>query len=183
MLQSKAPLFLYEVDLDTFKKTLDKDMGIILRNAIREWLRVVITSVRRAPYTVGGDSFPVQTGAAKAALKPVARIVRMALSLGHAPKRPNETSKGEASARLEVRDDKSDPFTFIYRFSWGSDLVQWVINESNAMGYRYGSRTPWNAIKKADKAFEDTVRKQVRERLKAYARNKNGILRIRRKNG
>lgn len=183
MLQSNTPIVIYEIDLKSFKKTLDKDMGIILRNAIREWLRVVTTTIRRAPYTVGGDNFPVQTGAAKAALKPLARIVRHALALGHAPKRPNHISKGQASSSFTIRDDKSDPFSFIYRFEWSTDLVQWVINESNTMNYKFGSRTPWHAIKKADKAFNDSVRKQVKERFRAYARLEGGVLKVRKKNG
>lgn len=183
MLQSKAPLVIYEVDLKSFTKTLDKDMGIILRNAIREWLKVVTTTVRRAPYTVGGDSFPVQTGAAKAALKPLARVIRHALSLGHAPKRPDHTAKGAASSSFTIRDDKSHPLSFIYRFSWSTDLIQWIINETYSMNYPFGSRTPWNAIKKADAAFNASVRKQVKERLNAYARLEGGLLKVRKKNG
>lgn len=165
MLSSKTKLFRVKVDEGKLLKKIDREMSIILREAVRVWLRTVLKVVRRAPHTVG-DNFPIQTGAAKASLRPLARSVRVAIPIRPAKKRPNLTAEGEASSSFEIRDDRTHPLSFKYRFNWNTDLEHFLLNEFNSMGYKKGSRTPWNAIQKADIAATKYIQQAVRKRLK-----------------
>lgn len=154
----------YTFDEVKFTKTLDREMGIILRGAIKVWIRVVLHSIKNAPHTVG-DSFPIQTGAAKATIRPIARYVKVAVPIRPAPKRPNLISKGESSTSFNVQDDKTSPMTFEYRFDWSTDLEHFVLNEFNKVA-RVRSTTPWHSTVAAHKAVKIYIRQEVKKRLR-----------------
>lgn len=164
MLEVTGKFTPYSFDGVKFTKKLDKEMGIILRGAIKVWIKTILHTVKRAPHTVG-DTFPIQTGAAKASIRPIARYVRVAIPIRPAPKRPNLISKGEASSSFNVQDDKTNPKSFEYRFNWSTDLEHFLLNEFNKMP-QVRSETPWKVTVAARKAVQIYIRQEVKKRLR-----------------
>ena len=168
MLQVNAKFSFPEFDADAWTKTLDKEMGVILRGAVKVWLRTVLRTVSGAPHTVG-DSFPIQTGRAKASLRPIARMVRVAIPIRPAKGRPDLTSRGESSSQFSILDDKTAPKTYEYRFSWGTDLEHFIWNEFNYSS-RVISKTPWKVTVAANLAARLYIRQDVKKRLSGSLR-------------
>lgn len=166
MLKVVGSLRKVEFDGDKFTKALDREMSIILRGAIKVWLDTVVRTIKSAPYTVG-DSFPIQTGQAKATLQPIARYVRKALPISPAPGRPNLISQGLSKTSFDVSDDKSSPGKFEYHFEWETHVTHMLLNEFNHIA-RVTSSTPWKATVAGHKAATAYIRGEVRRRLKKF---------------
>lgn len=138
-----------------YLKTLDRRLGVIIRQAAREWLRAVLKSVPAR----GG--FPVVTGAAKSTLVPLGRVLRVAV-----PVRPvgrkDRREEGENSSKFKIVDDSvGGNKKYVYSFEWSTDLLHYYINEF----YGYIPHAPWNTTEAGEEAFvayvEDALNREL----------------------
>lgn len=139
-------------------KTLDRVMGQMIREAAREWLRAVLMSVPAR----GG--FPVWSGAAKSTLVPLGRFLRINVPVHPDTKAPDRRALGEASQTFHIRDDKSDPMSFVYEFEWSTDLLHYYINEFFGV---IPSAMPngWRTAEAGERAFLDYLATTLPRRL------------------
>lgn len=121
MLEFSQALKLLEFDQKRHTKTLDRIMGQCIREAAREWLRAWMR--RNKP--------PVETGMARAALKPLGRFLRVAVPISPTRKPyysklegvMQEPASGEAASYHNIDDDRNHPGRFTeYRFEWATDI-------------------------------------------------------------
>lgn len=154
-------------DVGGFTKTLDMRMGEVVREAARQWLRAVITSV---PSARDGD-FPVYTGMAKASLIPLGRFLRVAVPV-HPIKqyKDKNMTKGIAAGRAPrggwVRDDHTHPMTFVYSFKWQSAVDHYETNELTDNGWaNLIAHRPWNTLEAGNAAFRNHVREAIHRKL------------------
>lgn len=140
-------------------------MGQIVREAAREWLRTMLEQ----------GVAPVETGMAKAALVPVGRILRNVGGLGISPTRKPYFSKleggtqdigfGESKTSVTIRDDKSNPLTFVYEFEWTTEVLHYWLRQ-----YYNGPAIPGeDALPQAEDAFLQHVNATLARRLPHFA--------------
>lgn len=163
--------FYIDFDQVAYTKTLDRIMGQIIREAARNWLRAVLTSVPER------EGFPVLTGAAKSTLSPLGRMLRVAVPVipvarpsrqyfdkrrGKTYTRKSETTivdrraEGQASQQFLLISNN-----FNYTFEWSTDLLHYFINE-------YFGRipfAPWHTLEKGARAFADYANNAILTRL------------------
>lgn len=151
--------FLPELNFDeiSYKKTLDKKLGVIIREAARLWLREIITHI------------PVETGMAKATLQPLGRFLRVAVDVR--PKRKPYYSDLEGTVQFDgagrlrqkfiLTDDKSNPLNFIYEFEWSTSVLHYWLEEF----YRGAALSGPEAIDAADSVFITYLRTEVNKRI------------------
>lgn len=144
---------------ERLNKTLDRVMGQIIREAAREWLRALVVHI------------PVQTGMAKGALQPLGRFLRVAV-----PVRPvrkpyyskleggiSEPGFGAQKTDFYFRDDKSHPMSFIYEFTWSTDVLHYWLQE-----FYNGKAIPGEiAMRDAEEAFQLHIVNAINRRLPA----------------
>ena len=70
MFSFKSGLSIVNLDLDKYNKALRKELGIVLHNGAKIWLREWIKL-----------GIPVETGMAKAALQPLGKFLRVAVDI------------------------------------------------------------------------------------------------------
>lgn len=138
--------------------TWDKIMGQIVRAAAAKWLRAVLKS-----------SIPVETGMAKAALQPLGRVVHVAISIR--PSREPYYSKleggiqspetGAEAMEFLIRDDKSNPLSFLYAFEWSTTILHYWTTKF----YNGKATNGQAAIAAGDEAFKEHVRTTIKRRL------------------
>jgi len=160
LLVFKLQLGALKWDRINYTKTLDRRLGQIIRQAAREWLKTVIKSIE--------GSFPVETGMAAGSLIPMARKLRVAFSVR--PTRKPYYSKLEGGVQslqagmreqnFYLRDDKTNPMSFIYEFEWTSTVVHYTINESYPIPF-VKSETPWHTRRAGDAAAEAYIQKWI----------------------
>lgn len=136
-------------------KRTDVILGGIIRQAAREWLRAVLKSVPAR----GG--FPVVTGGAISTLKPLGRLLRVAVNNTPRPDthgrfRGDRRALGENSQQFEI--DASGPE---YAFSWSTDLLHYYINEF----YGFVPNAPWDTMSAGRDAFIAYVDKALKTRI------------------
>lgn len=117
MLSFNAQLDLVFEDVN-FTKTMDRVLGQIFRESVRDWLRELLLHV------------PVETGMAKAALQPLGRFLRVAVDIK--PTRAPYYSKlegmmqniqsGTEMQMFELVDNKTNPMTLVYSFTFILDI-------------------------------------------------------------
>ena len=148
-----------------FTKTLDRVVGQVLRQAIRAWLKAVLNSINsRDAYTLG-DSFPIKTGEAKGSLMPLGRALRVAMSVNPKPGEENKVLEGESQGKFYIRDDKSHPLSFKYRFNFSTGVVHFQTNEKIGRNNKRGSKTPWKSLEAGDKAFHNWINSHLQKRI------------------
>lgn len=155
MMTFESSLPIMSLDVKRHTKTLDRVMGQIIREAAREWLRAILTSVN--------GSFPVLTGAAKSTLKPLGRFLRVAVPVTPQPDkngrwRGDRRSLGEASSSFEIIDRN-----FEYSFTWSTDLLHYYLNEF--FDIATVSSSPWHSLEAGERAFLDYVDKALATRV------------------
>lgn len=150
--------------LDTigYKARLDRTMGQIIREAARRWLRTVVVEV------------PVETGMAKASLLPLGRFLRNVGGLSIHPTREPYYSKTEGGMQspetgeqrgmdFEIRDDRSNPHSFVYGFYWKADILHYWLSH-----YYNGPAVPGEeVIEEADRVLWAYIDQAVATRLPA----------------
>jgi hypothetical protein len=168
MLGVTGKLRVADFDYDKFTKTLDKEMGIILRGAVKVWVRTLLHTIRGAPHTVG-DTFPIQTGRAKASIRPIARYARVPLPIRPAPGKKDQSATGEQQSEFNVSDDKTRPRSFEYSFHWETHVQHFLENEFKKVSYIKSTHPHgWKATIAARKAADAYIKKEVRQRLKKF---------------
>ena len=157
MVGSGKEIDLFNTDLTKYTKTLDRIMGQILRESARVWLRTIIT---------GG--VPVETGMAKATLVPLGRFLNNVGGLAINPSRRPYYSKLEGTvASPSAGEEKSefnlkmDDGTFIYEFSWSTEVLHYWLSQ-----FYGGKATPGEELlDRADEAFYVNFFNTVGQRL------------------
>lgn len=159
MLYFESSLSTLHVPRERLTKTLDRILGQIIREAAREWLRALVVEV------------PVQTGMAKGALQPLGRFLRVAVPIrpirkpyySHLEGGEQTISFGAEKTEFVIKDDKSNGGSFIYEFSWSTDVLHYWLSQ-----YYRGKALPGDiAIQKADDAFLQHVQSTIDRRLPA----------------
>lgn len=149
-----------KMDLPRYHKTLDRIVGQIFRESIRDWLRVILE--------VG---VPVETGMAKAALEPVGRFLNRVGGLQINPTRKPYYSKleggvqspdlGREKSSFNVRDDKSHPLTFIYTFEWSTSVLHWYFAQFYNGARPAGEEILPEAAQKFDQVFAGRLQQRL----------------------
>lgn len=147
-------------DAPRYTKTLDRIIGQIIRESARQWLRSMLTS-----------GIPVETGMAKAALVPLGRFLNNVGGLSIAPTRKSYYSKleggrqtigfGEQKQDFKIRDDKSNPLSFLYEFEWSTTIAHFYLEQF----YNGTAQSPQVSIIAADNAFERHMFNALEKRL------------------
>lgn len=140
-----------------YSATLDKELGRIIREAAREWLRAVLTSVPSR----GG--FPVVTGAAKSTLVPLGRILRVSVPVRPQPDkngyyRGDRRAEGQREQKFRIVDDNNKGRKYIYSFEWSTTLLHYYLNE---FGLVHGNA--WESVERGREAFMDYVNSALRK--------------------
>lgn len=129
MLNFRRELRAYNFNLRKYSQALDKRMGQILRQGVREWLRYLISVV------------PVNTGAAISTLQPVAAFLKRVpvlippgLTLTEPYSRPElpyviSPESGRDLSAFTITDDKTAPGTFVYSFFWETEILHYWLRE------------------------------------------------------
>lgn len=154
MLEFSGELPHINFDRVAYTKKLDKTMGLIVREAARQWLRAILLSIPSR----GG--FPVLTGAAKSTLVPLGRFLRVAVpvtptvGVRDGRYRGDRRAEGADSSEFEIVDDKNGGIDNGYSFEWSSDLLHYYINEFYTSNV---PEAPWHTLEKGEQAFYDYV--------------------------
>jgi hypothetical protein len=158
MLQIIGGISRIDIDIKRYTKTLDKIMGQIMREAAREWLRAVLTSVN-------GD-FPVWSGAAKSTLVPLGRFLGKVNSY----LRVNPKAEARQDRRAEGEQKSEYVLTssgFDYIFAWSTTLRHFETNEDNEIPFIKSS--PWHSLEAGRDAYEAYIKVALRKRLPKIA--------------
>ena len=110
---------------DVSRRT-DRILGQTIREAARQWLRAWLA-----------EGVPVETGMAKGTLRPLGRFLRVSVSIKPVRKPyfsvlegvVQKISSGEEKSEFQIRDDKSDPGSFIYEFHWATEVLHYMERE------------------------------------------------------
>lgn len=159
------------LDAERYTKTLDKIMGQMIREAAREWLRGVLKAVPSR----GG--FPVITGAARSTLVPLGRFLKQVPITVTPVGKWDRRDLGERMQKFEIKDDRSSPMSFLYKFEWSSDLWWYYINEYNTslssvpkgVNPNPVASAPWQTLDAGQRAFERYVAIALDKRLPRLA--------------
>lgn len=162
MIEFKNAFFFLELESFRYTKTLDLKCGQIIREGAREWLRAVIKRV------------PVQTGAARSTLIPLSRVLREPFAVTPVRKW-DRRALGESKNTFTVKDDRTNPMSFVYEFSWSSDLVWYEINEYQKaiFGHRGVNpypvaSAPWHSLEAGRDAFFRHINTTMQHRLPKF---------------
>lgn len=161
MLEFTAPIRFVEFNQQQFSKTISKELGRILRQGARIWLRRMVIEV------------PVETGAAKGALKPLGTFLRVAVPIR--PRRRPYFSKlergiqspelGASRSRFEIIDDRVTLFGGLYSFTWSTEILHYYLSI-----YYNGNAIPGErVIEEARADFLNFVRIELARRLPTLA--------------
>lgn len=162
MIEIHYDLNLIEFDDKKYSETVKKRIGATFRQAIRMWLRYILTHTP----SVDGPGFPSQTGTILGSIQPLGRILRVAV--------PNPVIKrdfskwADASQRGPSAGARAVKFTIDdtgpeYRFEWSTQVLHHYLNEFFKV--RTVSTTPWKVIDKANLVFEDYLKENVPKTL------------------
>lgn len=145
---------------ERYLRDTERRLAKLVKEAAREWLIAVLNAISGAPYTVG-DSFPVQTGEAKASLLPVATILNRSgygvdVPLGTAPGRENRAAQGRSQGYVKLGPSGN---RFDYVFEFRTSVLHFAWNEDNVAPSRLNiqSSTPWYAFVAGSIAFENFI--------------------------
>jgi len=111
--------------VDVSRRT-DRILGQTIREAARKWLRAWLA-----------EGVPVETGMAKGTLRPLGRFLRVSVNIrpirkpyySHLEETIQDVGAGEAKSEFEIKDDKSDPGSFIYEFQWSTTVLHYMEHE------------------------------------------------------
>jgi len=144
----------------------------VIKEATREFLITVLQAVTGAPHTVGGGSFPVQTGEAAGSLKPIATVLgrsQLSVDFSITPGvdtrykdgrlRPNRESLGRSQGHVQLGETGQN---MIFVFNYSTDVLHFRINELTGMNYPHGSDTPWKVLALGFAAFEAYIDKHLK---------------------
>ena len=171
MLQVSRGLSTINLDSKRFTRTLDRVLGQIIREAARKWLRSILTK-----------GVPVETGMAKGSLAPLGRFLKNVGGLGISPTRPPYSNKldglhtvqrGEELSDFRIRDDKSNPLTFIYDFEWSTSVLHYYQKKYYKGKFLSGEES----IPEANAVFDAFIVEALNRRLPNlvdYIRFENG---------
>ncbi|RLF64634.1 MAG: hypothetical protein DRN30_05230 [Thermoplasmata archaeon] len=133
------------IDDKGYKKELDTEMQLLLRDAAKEFVRATLTKI------------PVQTGMAASTLKPLGRHLGMLLkvSANRPPRKVKNPSaknynksaaRGEAFQRFEFFETH-----FRYTFVFSTTLYHYYLNE--LLSIQNVASSPWGSLKVGSEAF------------------------------
>lgn len=167
MIKITQTLDFLEFDQVKFTKTLDRTLGQIIREAAREWLREMLSL-----------GIPVETGMAKATLVPLGRFLNNVGGLQINPTRKPYYSKLEGSIQsvengmsegaqdFHIRDDHSDPLSFVYEFEWSTTILHYWLAEF----YNGKAIVGEGAVKIAEYKMRKYIASSVKKRLPTLAK-------------
>ena len=167
MLKARINFSRVKLDQRRYFREVDRVIRKVLREAMRAFLTTVLNHIKGAKHTTGGDSFPVQTGEAKASLMPLGRVIQMSVPVTPAANRKNRVAVGKAKGRGAFTPLKR---RFNYKYTFSTRVVHFEINEENYSPIPT-SATPWGAIaagREAFKEYVDTHLKEQMPRIKDY---------------
>lgn len=147
MLQFKGGLSRIKFEKKKYLKSLEKAVGEVFRQAIREWLRSVILNV------------PVKTGHARGSLKPLGAFLRVAVPIKPKAGERNKSGTGANQSKFIIIDDKTNPGQGKFVFEWRSDVFHYYLNE---FGFVHG---PWGSIEAGEQAFFNYLETNLERRL------------------
>lgn len=132
-------------------KTLDQELGEILVEGTRAWVRTVISVV------------PSWTGESRGSIQPIADLVGVPVFIKVAPSAPgNRVSRGRAKGTARMIKSKG-----VFQFQWNSRVLHFAFNEvanANLYGLNLINPGPYESQKKGKEAFF----KAVTPMLKSY---------------
>jgi hypothetical protein len=157
VLEVTGGLGFIDFDKVSYTKTLDRVLGQIIREAARQWLKAVLTSVPER----GG--FPVLTGAAKSTLVPLGRVLRVAVPVRPVPAKGRNVVVDRRADGIQSQQFTLTSKNFEYEFSWSTDLLHYYLNETFPMlQVKY---TPWESVKQGNAAFITFLEAAIQRRL------------------
>ncbi len=154
MLKFKSKLNTVKLDQAAYTKTLDKQLGIIIREAAREWLRAVIT------FAPSRGGFPVWSGMAKSTLKPLGRFLRVAVPVTPEEGAPDRRSMGEEDSSFEISDTNGK-----YTFAWSNTVFHYYLHEFGLVARNTEPKGPWQSIKHGERAMIRYVEQALVKKL------------------
>lgn len=182
MLKARSPSFSIVPTAKGKHLTRDTKKQIlrVLQGGVRAWLEAVLhaPAFANAPNTIA-DDFPIQTGAAKSTLVPIARYVNFALPVTPAQGRIDRRDEGERSATFDALEGGTDKNRGEYRIIWQTTLAHFLVNETtNVTDFPLRTSTPWGAISLGNKAFNKYVKLNLPDWFaKNYVFEKNYYMR------
>lgn len=163
MIQFTGRLYKLDFDVKGYRKSYDDEMKIQMRQAAREWLRAVYPHV------------PVYTGMARSSLKPLGRLLKVAIPItqsknGRKRERPGYSrSDGEAQGVFSFGDNENG----VYTFSFDTQVLHYYLNDTfdtkGAGMFNLINKTPWESAEYGEKAFRTYVEKVMPGRLPRIA--------------
>ena len=156
MWSNAAQLFDFELTLRSseYSKRFGIIVGQVFRQAIRAWLRTIITTTQG----VLDSDFPVKTGTAKATLKPIGRLLRVAVPISPKIKAKGRgPGVGEAAASWDIVDTG-----LILTFDWTPGILWYYINEVRTKSKWH---QPWNSMRRGGEAFTEWIDRELKRRM------------------
>lgn len=162
----------------TYLRDTKRAIQRIMKDAARVFLTTVLHHIKDAPHTSGGDTFPVQTGEAKASLIPLARLLNVALPISPATRgktgklRPNRVAEGKSKGKAFIGELNRN---FIYKFDFQTAVRHFITNEDEFSPIP-ATATPWKAIA----AGHAAAKKHIEENVDSLPKIKSYIIREKR---
>lgn len=151
--KGRLALAYLEINTDRYNKTLEEEVNIQLRQAVRAWLRVLVEE----------GAIPVWTGTAKGVFLPLGKFLRVAI-----PIRPIKNKKGfgpdvgaKSSTYAFTRVGNKYTFEFIHSIGY------LAANEEARLKPPIKLRQPgpYNAFKRAGEAYDKYVDEHFEKRM------------------
>jgi hypothetical protein len=153
-----------DFDPRTFTKSLDAAMEVQMRQAARAWLRAIMNATLPRVRGQGPDSQgipPVWTGTARGTLRPLGKELRVAIPIKPIVKMKGRGPDiGAAQGRFAF-GKKFDRYYF--RFS--TALKYFEENEFGESDKKLTYKTPWNAFRVGQKAFQQHCATELGRKL------------------
>ena len=157
MFQFKGHFDKLELDLGKASKTFKQALQVQVRQATREFVRAVIIEV------------PVYTGMARGSLKPIARIVNVAVPISPIAKGRNDKNiaKGESHGHVEFVDKGLEQGVLI-----SITLAHYLTNEfltGQPDQKQLIHPTPWKSFEAGKRAYKRYLRENLVKRMPRIA--------------
>lgn len=156
-------LDLLSFDLKSYTKTLERNVGQVFRQAIREWTKT---------FFVNG-AVPVETGMAKASFVPLGRFLNNVGNMTVNPVREpyySHTEEGIQSIHLgeskqifRIVDDRSAPGKYEFIFEWDTSTIHWFEPDHYDGKFMNGKQIVELAEQNFDNYFDLTILQRVPE--------------------
>lgn len=151
--KGRLALSYLEINVDRFNKTMEEEVNIQLRQAVRAWLTVLVEE----------GAIPVWTGTAKGVFIPLGKLLRVAVPIRPIKSKPGFGPEVGAKRSSFAFNRVGNKYTFEFLHDVGYLAANEEANLRPPIKLRHPG--PYNAFKRAGEAYDKYVDENFEKRM------------------